>query len=331
MNIQWQVYAIGFVLLLLCLLTILGNLLIIYVIIRENTLHTSTYYYIASLAFADLLVGLIVMPIAFVFGMINDKYWLFLEHLKFLCNYWHSMSIFICTASIFALCTIGLDRYMAITKPIEYPNLFISKKCFYILFNIWISSAIIAFPAVNLFGTIEDISQQSLNQTILTSSISFKECEFPTNPYYILFTSILSFYLPFIVMIYVYIKVYLAAKKQTIALHSVRIHQGKYQNPMIKNKNFSKDQKATKFIGLIMGTFVFCWLPCFGYLLLSGVFSIRLKDEHDHELLFRIFSWLGYTNSALDVLVYISTSKELQTTLLKLFVSRRFRHVHLNN
>ncbi|UJR11992.1 hypothetical protein I4U23_016170 [Adineta vaga] len=353
-DIQWQVYPIGFLLLLLWLLTIFGNLLIIYVIIRENTLHTSTYYYIVSLAFSDFLVGLIVMPFAFIFGMTYDEYWLFPRHLKFLCDFWHSMNIFACTASIFSVCTIGLDRYMVITKPIEYRNVFLSKKWFYVLLNIWISSAIIAFPAVTLFGTVQETSQQSLNQTLSTSIISLKECQFPDNPSYVLFMSIFSFYLPLTIMIYVYIKVYVAAREQVIALHSgykrhnrnkcaksqrlsldfviVRIHHGKYRDPTMKNENihsnisrktFSKDQKAATTIGLIMGTFVFCWLPCFGYLLLSGVFSIRLKNERNHELLLKIFSWLGYTNSALDVLIYVFTSKELQMTFSKLFVSRR--------
>jgi len=152
-DIQWQAYPIGFFLLLLCLLTILGNLLIIYAIIREETLHTSTYYYIASLASADLLVGLIVMPFAFIFEMTDDEYWLFPQHLRFLCDFWHSMDIFASTASIFGLCTIGLDRCMVITKPIEYSNSFISKRWYYMLSMIWTCSAIISFPPVVHFGT----------------------------------------------------------------------------------------------------------------------------------------------------------------------------------
>ncbi len=44
------------------ILTVLGNLLVIASVWREKTLQNSTNWLIVSLAFADLLVGLIVMP-----------------------------------------------------------------------------------------------------------------------------------------------------------------------------------------------------------------------------------------------------------------------------
>ncbi|CAF0969988.1 unnamed protein product [Adineta ricciae] len=382
--IQWQAYPIGFVLLLLCLFTVLGNFLIIYAIICKSTLHTSTHYYIGSLAFSDLLVGLIVMPFAFIFEMTHDEYRLFSRHLTFLCDYWHSMDIFATTASIFGLCAIGFDRYIAITKPIEYPNSFLSKKWYYVLPMIWFCSAIVSFPPGIYFGTTQAISRQSTisNETTLAPPWLFKECDFPNNLYYVLFISIVSFYVPLIVMIYVYIRTYIAAREQVVALSSgykhhhqtemksgkfsfkqtsyeenhqssselitIRIHHGKYQNPhmdLIYNekqksvyrikrnhseantfwRKFSKNQKAAKFIGIIIGAFIICWVPYFVYFTLNGLFLIRLKDDQHHELLFDIFSWLGYTNSAADVLVYVSTSKELRNNFFRLFRRCRLR------
>lgn len=227
------------------------------------------------------------------------------------------------------------------------------------------------------------------NETSVAPSLTPKECEFPDNPYYILFVSIVSFFLPLIMMTFVYMRVYSAATRQAQALRSgytqdhsnrslcpkfklrerstirteqqsldpprkhrpsfqlitLRIHRGSYRNPTRRSsslnrqdksrkdsstrrarrrnetfwRRISRDQKAGTFVGLVMGAFVICWLPYFVYFVLSGVFGLRFKDELNHELLFRIFSWLGYTNSALDVLVYIFTSKDLRTTCTKLF------------
>ncbi|CAF2750642.1 unnamed protein product [Rotaria sp. Silwood2] len=138
----------------------LGNFLIIYIVIREYTLHTAKNYYIASLAFADLLVGLIAMPFGFIFTMTDDEYWLFRRHLKFVCDFWHSTDIFASTASICGLTTIGLDRYVAITKPMTYPNSFVSTRWYYVLSFIWICSAVISIPAVIPFGT-EQVSSRT--------------------------------------------------------------------------------------------------------------------------------------------------------------------------
>ena len=119
---QWIAYFVGFCMFVLCSFTVLGNLFIIYAIIRKRALHASKYYYIMSLAFADLIVGLVVMPFSSIFILADDEYWLFSPYLRFLCDLWHAIDIFASTASILGLCTIGIDRYVVIKKPIQYPT-----------------------------------------------------------------------------------------------------------------------------------------------------------------------------------------------------------------
>ena len=41
---------------------------------------------------------------------------------------WISMDIFLCTASILSLVIISIDRYLAITQPIDYTRRIRSKK-----------------------------------------------------------------------------------------------------------------------------------------------------------------------------------------------------------
>ncbi|CAF3687975.1 unnamed protein product [Rotaria sp. Silwood1] len=98
--------------------------------------------------------------------------------------------------------------------------------------------------------------------------------------------------------------VLLQNRRVSIELITLRIHCGSYQHPTlesinqkhehdntfvnkilkqnIQGKNFwrqiSQDQKATKFIGIVMGAFIGCWLPLFVYLLLNGVFGNQARD-----------------------------------------------------
>lgn len=54
----------GLVLLIVPILTLFGNVLVILSVYRERTLQTATNYFIVSLALADLLVAVVVMPFA---------------------------------------------------------------------------------------------------------------------------------------------------------------------------------------------------------------------------------------------------------------------------
>ena len=67
-------------LILVCILTIVGNVLVILSVYRERSLHSATYYYLVSLSIADLCVGLIVIPLAIFFEINEMNSWKSLCH-----------------------------------------------------------------------------------------------------------------------------------------------------------------------------------------------------------------------------------------------------------
>lgn len=60
-------------LLIFPLLTLFGNVLVIMSVVRERALHTVTNYFIVSLAIADLLVAVVVMPFG-VYILVSARY-----------------------------------------------------------------------------------------------------------------------------------------------------------------------------------------------------------------------------------------------------------------
>ena len=129
-----------------CLMTLLGNILVVLAVFRETSLHSPTYYYIVSLAVADLCVGILVIPLAVLFELIQPP------PSRFLCHLWHITDVGASTASILALCVIALDRYIAITSPINYPRSFIARHSSIVIAAIWFCSALIAGPIVIVLG-----------------------------------------------------------------------------------------------------------------------------------------------------------------------------------
>lgn len=109
---------IALFLVILILMTVLGNVLVVLSVFLYKRMRTFTNFLLTSLATADLLVGLLIMPLSLI-DLLHQHRWPFG---RLLCRIWATMDVLLCTASILNLCIISLDRYMAITSPLKYPR-----------------------------------------------------------------------------------------------------------------------------------------------------------------------------------------------------------------
>ncbi|XP_035534127.1 LOW QUALITY PROTEIN: trace amine-associated receptor 1-like [Morone saxatilis] len=100
--------------------------------------------------------------------------------------------------------------------------------------------------------------------------------------------SVVSFYLPVIIMLCIYLKIFLVAQGQVRASRTQSLEQ------------LSKmERKATKTLAIVMGVFLFCWTPFF----LSLTFN-PLTNYSVPSPLIETLVWLGWSNSMLNPLVY---------------------------
>uniref|UniRef100_A0A4W6CD06 5-hydroxytryptamine receptor 4 n=1 Tax=Lates calcarifer TaxID=8187 RepID=A0A4W6CD06_LATCA len=127
---------------LVMLMSILGNLLVMVAVCKDRQLRKiKTNYFIVSLAFADLLVSVLVMP----FGAIElvHQHWIYGETF---CLVRTSLDVLLTTASILHLCCIALDRYYAICcQPLVYRNKMTPMRVALMIGGCWVIPTFISF------------------------------------------------------------------------------------------------------------------------------------------------------------------------------------------
>ncbi|XP_053698595.1 octopamine receptor beta-3R-like [Sabethes cyaneus] len=170
------------------------------------TLRVITNYFVVSLAMADMLVALCAMT--FNASVELSGRWLFGP---FMCDVWNSLDVYFSTASILHLCCISVDRYFAIVRPLEYPLYMTQRTVGFMLANVWMLPALISFTPIFLgwYTTAEHLETLKDNPEL---------CIFVVNKSYALISSSISFWIPGIVMVTMYYRIYKEAVRQRKAL-----------------------------------------------------------------------------------------------------------------
>lgn len=99
--------------------------------------------YIVSLAMADLIVGIFVMPISTVY--IFTENWIFGVAV---CQIWIAVDYTASTASILNLFILSVDRYWSVTSPLRYLRKRTKKRALIMISIVWMLSSLWIIPIV---------------------------------------------------------------------------------------------------------------------------------------------------------------------------------------
>jgi len=121
------------------LLAILGNIFVCIAIKKYKRLKTMTNYYVFNLAIADLLYGLTGMPLLLVTTVTGE--WV-LGHA--LCQLSGTLQTLFILVSIWTLCLIGINRFIAVSKHASYKSIYRKKRVFISIAIVWCVACIVS-------------------------------------------------------------------------------------------------------------------------------------------------------------------------------------------
>lgn len=300
------------------LATLVGNALVILAVLLVRKLKQPPNFLLVSLAVADFCVGLIVMPIALIKSL-TDK-WIMGE---VICRLWTSADLTLCTASIINLCMISVDRYCAVSRPLRYAAQRTRRRILSYIFIVWTIALIVSTSALVIWPTKSVVNTCQVNQNVV----------------YQIYATTLSFYGPTLIMIILYVKMWLAAKRLTdqdrIAKNSVNYKESNLEKksqhsahrpsailqkiPLVHNGKVHDrgEGKARKTLGVIMSVFIICWVPFFILALYNSFTGTPPEHWIDGLAL-----WLGYSNSLLNPLIYCKYNRDFRIPFREMLCCR---------
>ncbi|XP_058977791.1 dopamine receptor 1 isoform X2 [Musca domestica] len=319
---------VGIFLSVLIFLSIAGNILVCLAIYTERSLRRIGNLFLASLAIADLFVASLVMTFAGVNDLLG--YWIFGAQF---CDTWVAFDVMCSTASILNLCAISLDRYIHIKDPLRYGRWVTRRVAVITIAAIWLLAAFVSFVPISL-----GLHRPDQPLIVEDNGKKYPTCALDLTPTYAVVSSCISFYFPCVVMIGIYCRLYCYAQKHVKSIKAVtrpgevaekqryksirRTKPPEKKKFKVRNLNHSSpyhvsDHKAAVTVGVIMGVFLICWVPFFCVNIVAAFCKTCIGGQT-----FKILSWLGYSNSAFNPIIYSIFNKEFRDAFKRILTTR---------
>ena len=182
-------------------------------------------------------------------------------------------------------------------------------------------------------------------------SLPLPQCALDLTPTYAIVSSCISFYLPCLVMLAIYSRLFFYAKMhvQNIKAVSRPVILGRYEpDPATGEEEINNrtrggggagnsggrkrrhhspngnggsyhvsDHKAAITLGIIMGTFLICWVPFFCVNIVASFCKTCIPP-----IVFKFLTWLGYSNSAFNPIIYSIFNLEFRLAFRRILTTR---------
>jgi hypothetical protein len=286
-----------------CVMGLLGNGLVIYVVLNYSSMKTPTNLYLVNLSIADSLF-LITLPMFITLMLL--QHWIFGPVLCVLFNFVDNLYK---SAGAYTLVALSGDRYLAVCHPVSAARYRTSKYICIIIAGIWtVAIAIGLAPAFH----------STLNQA--KDIPCGKQCHIIYQPKSINFiytacSIVFGFLLPVIAICCFYSLLVTRLSTSGAKIQATGGASG--------DRRRTQNRKVTRLVTLVIAVYSICWLPFWtvqGYVLYVSI-SVELTGAHTPMTplmrdLFIVASVLRYVNSMVNPLLYTFTNEHFRKSFM---------------
>ncbi|KAL2083704.1 hypothetical protein ACEWY4_021477 [Coilia grayii] len=267
---------------IVCVVGVVGNVLVMYVIIRYTKMKTATNIYIFNLALADALVTS-TLPFQSVNYLMGT--WPFGD---ILCKIIMSIDYYNMFTSIFTLTTMSVDRYIAVCHPVKALDFRTPRNAKIVNVYNWILSSAIGIPVMILASTVVDERRYNSSATIVDCNLNFPHPSWYWENLMKICVFIFAFVMPVLIITVCY-------GLMILRLRSVRMLSGSKE----KDRNL---RRITRMVLVVVAIFIICWTPIHIFVIIMALVAIPPS-------LLQTVTWhfciaLGYINSCLNPVLY---------------------------
>lgn len=266
---------------IIALIILAGNAPVIYLIVKRHRLHTSSNWFILSLCFADLLVGVFVIPVSTTCALwINCSFSVMVLFFDLL--------LFICISN---MCAMTADRYLSVVRPLTYFQSMTDSRAFRWIVVAWVIP--IVFSLIPFAWILMAPSKNKRRMEMIYGT-----------------TQIISFnIIPCIVMLIIYLHIFVISRKHTRQIRATCVTDSRSREGKVAHsRRMKQERSATKVFGLVLLIFLLCWLLS-AYRHFCGYLKLPCPISPGTVLASRL---LMVTNSAINPFIYALLKEDIK-------------------
>ncbi|XP_064629921.1 somatostatin receptor type 5-like [Lineus longissimus] len=310
-----------FFLVLLTIVSTVGNGLIMYVVLSNKKLRTNTNLFIANMCVADILFTL-TNP---VIGVVRyQESW---ELGETSCGFLLYNQVVCAVVLLWSMTLISMDRHRCIVKTLYKRLTELAAKI--AIAVCWILTLGLAVPVIIYFNVEEfDFG---------TTTVKICTLMWPTgalvriSTVFVTILVVFAFFIPFVIILFNYISIFKTLWKtrntmirQLSSYIPKKSHQpdGKAKRQTIMEARNRRDFRVVKMLVSTVGIFTLMWLP------MCIVFLLILKDGITESMktsswAFLLATCIAFANACVNPIIYGLFNEKFRLEIRKLF--RRFR------